>query len=144
MVLIKHVVRQYKNMKKNILVKIIWFNVLMFLCFNIFIPTVSADVIDDSMDNLGKLNEQMQLPAGAPLGDIIVRIINIILGFLSLVFVILILWGGFRYMTAGGNAENAKKALAIIRDAVIGVGIVLLSAILVNFVFERIIQAIGG
>ena len=43
-----------------------------------------------------------------------VKIINIALGFLGIIAVVLILYAGFRWMTAGGNEENVAAAKKIL------------------------------
>ncbi|MCF7860100.1 pilin [Patescibacteria group bacterium] len=55
----------------------------------------------------------------------IVRFINISLLFLGVIFLILVLIAGFKYMTAAGNEEQVKSALKQITQAVIGLVIVL-------------------
>jgi len=131
-------------MKKNIFKNLICFSVLVFLCFNIFVPFVNASIFDKVFENLNIFTAEAELPGGGgvDLGDIIISIINVILGLLGLMFVIMIIAGGFKYMTAGGNAENTKKATDIIRNAVIGIAIVLLSGAIMNFVFANIIRAV--
>ena len=57
-----------------------------------------------------------------------------ILSFLGIIFVALIIYGGFLWMTARGNEEQAKKAKNILRDAIIGVFIVLLSGVIMYFI----------
>jgi len=52
----------------------------------------------DSAANLGLGNESLD--------DAIVGLINVALGFLGLIAVIIILIGGFRWMTAGGNEDD--------------------------------------
>ncbi len=52
------------------------------------------------------------------------QIVGVFLGFLGIIFIILTIYGGFRYMTARGNDEQAKEALKIIRYAIVGLVIV--------------------
>lgn len=127
-------------MKKNILKISIY--VLVFLCFSVFVIPVQASVFDEMINNLGTFNQTAQLPANNDLIGTIIGIINIILGFLALLFIIMILYGGFTYLTAAGNADNAKKAIGIIKDAVIGVVIVVLSGVFVNYILIKIIEVV--
>ena len=57
--------------------------------------------------------------------DMIVSVINWILGILALVAVIMILVGGFLWMTAGGNEEKVDKAKKLLIAAIIGLVIIL-------------------
>ena len=59
---------------------------------------------------------------------------GMVLSFLGTIFVILIIYGGFLWMTARGNEEQSKKAKNIIRDAVIGVIIILASGTIMYFI----------
>ena len=54
--------------------------------------------------------------------------------------VIMIVLGGFAYVTSGGNAESAKKARQRILAAVIGLLVVALAWAIVRFVTDRVIQ----
>ena len=56
--------------------------------------------------------------------DIIKRIINVVMGFLGMLAVLLILFAGFKWMTAGGNKENMESAAKMLRDGVIGLIII--------------------
>ena len=64
----------------------------------------------------------------------VIRIINWVLGLLGIIAVIMILIGGFQWMTAGGNEEKVEKAKKIISAAIVGLIIILLAWAIVNFV----------
>ena len=78
--------------------------------------------------------------------DKIAAIINIALGFVGIIAVILIIYAGFKWITAGGNEEQVKSSRDIIRNAVIGIGIVMLAYVITNFVTKSLIGVIqeGG
>jgi len=73
----------------------------------------------------------------ADLESTVIRIIQWVLGFLGLVAVIMILIGGFQWMTAGGNEEKVASAKKIISAAVIGLIVVLLAWAIVTFVVSQ-------
>jgi amino acid transporter len=52
-------------------------------------------------------------------------IIGAALSFIGVIFLILMIYAGFKWMTAGGNEEETKKAKELIIAAVIGLIIVL-------------------
>lgn len=56
---------------------------------------------------------------------IVVNLINWVLGILALIAVILVLIGGFRWMTAAGNEEKVDGAKKLLVAAVIGLVIVM-------------------
>lgn len=70
----------------------------------------------------------------ADLKETVLNILNLVLGLLSLVAVIMIIIGGFTWLTAGGNEEKVDRAKKIISAAVIGLIIVLLAWAVVIFV----------
>lgn len=72
----------------------------------------------------------------ADLASTVIKIVQWVLGFLGLVAVIMILIGGFQWMTAGGNEEKVASAKKIISAAVIGLIVVLLAWAIVIFVVQ--------
>ncbi len=65
-------------------------------------------------------------------------IIGIILSLLGIIFLILMLYGGFVWMKARGKEEDVEKAKKIIQNALIGLVIVLGAYIIANTIWERI------
>lgn len=61
-------------------------------------------------------------------------IVNWLLGFLGLIAVVMIIYGGFLYVTAAGNDEKIGKAKKIIMYAIVGIVVILLSFAIVNTV----------
>lgn len=76
--------------------------------------------------------------------DIIVGIINIILGFLGLFLVCLLLYAGFLYMTAGGEEKKTAAARGYIKNSIIGLIIVLASMAISWFVTTTLSGVIWG
>ena len=70
----------------------------------------------------------------ADLKQTVINVIQWVLGILALVAVVMIIIGGFQWMTAGGNEEKIEKAKKVISAAVIGLIIVLLAWAIVIFV----------
>jgi len=77
----------------------------------------------------------------ADLEETVIAIIQWILGLLGLVGVIMILYGGFTWMTAGGNEEKIEKAKKIISAAIIGIIIVILSWAIVTYSLSILLNA---
>jgi len=76
--------------------------------------------------------------------SITANIVKFILGFLGLVFILLLMYGGFIRMTSQGNPEKIKSSNGIITSAVIGVFIILASWVITAFVIDQIDQQVGG
>ena len=64
------------------------------------------------------------------------RVIKVFLSFLGLIFLIVIVWGAYEWMTAGGNEDNVKIAKARIKNGIIGFIIIILSYVIVDFVIR--------
>lgn len=69
---------------------------------------------------------------------IIGTLISVILSFLGVIFLILMVYGGYMWMTAAGNEEKAKKARALIQAAVLGLIVVVGAYAMTIFVMSRI------
>ncbi len=69
---------------------------------------------------------------------IIGRIVRVLLGLLGLILVILILYAGVLWMTAGGNEEQIVNAKKIIKNATIGLIIILSAYAIVLFVMRML------
>lgn len=74
----------------------------------------------------------------------IMNIINVLLGFLGILAIIIILWGGFRWLTSGGNEEKVGEAKKIITAGIIGLIIIFTSYAIASFVIQQLIQATGA
>src|SRR3989344_9110090 len=81
---------------------------------------------------------------GLPQSDLRVAIVNIIrwaLGFLGLVAVIIIMYGGYLWLTAGGDAKKIDKAKKLLISAVIGLIIILSAFIIASFIIRSFFGA---
>jgi uncharacterized membrane protein len=78
------------------------------------------------------------------LTDIIGKLINIFLGFLGVIFLVLMLYAGFLWMTAQGEEAKVKKAKDMITQAVIGLIIVVAAFAISNFVLASLLNATGN
>lgn len=76
--------------------------------------------------------EQRDLPA------LVGSIIGGLLGILGVVFVILMIYGGYLFMSAQGNEDQVEKAKDIIKNAVIGIVIIFLAYAITTFVIGAI------
>jgi hypothetical protein len=73
--------------------------------------------------------------------DIAANVIKIILAFLGIIAVVIILLGGFKWMTAAGNEEGVEEAKKILMAGVIGLAIVLAAWGIASFVLNSLITA---
>lgn len=71
-------------------------------------------------------------------------VINIVLGFLGVIAVLIILLGGFKWMTAGGNEDGIGEAKQMIGAGVIGLVIILAAFGIAQFVINALYNATGA
>ncbi|MBU2575723.1 pilin [Patescibacteria group bacterium] len=137
--------------------KIILPTLLTALCFFIFSPAYAQEVITnpktdafknakDNLNIIGGITGFGDIKGNEQLGvyDKIASVINILLGFAGIIAVIYIIFAGFKWMTAQGNEEQITSAKGTIKNAVIGLGIVLLAFVIVNFVTKSLIDVVQG
>lgn len=68
--------------------------------------------------------------------QLVLTIVNFFLTFLGLLAVVMIIYGGFLYVSAGGKEDKIETGKKIIMYAVIGIIIILLSFAIVNTVLN--------
>lgn len=76
--------------------------------------------------------------------DIAVWIINALFGLLGTIFAVLIILGGFRWMTSGGNKDKVQEARELIRNAAVGLVIVLVSYAVSRFILSMLRKTQSG
>lgn len=93
---------------------------------------------------LGAVSEGMGgTPQNVDMPVVIMRIVSVTFGLIGVVLVGLLVYAGWMYMTAGGESEQTEKAKTTIRNAIIGLVIVLLSYAIARFVTNSLLKATG-
>ena len=72
------------------------------------------------------------------------RIINYLLGLVGTLFVVLIVYAGYLWMTAGGEEQQIEKAKSYLKNGIIGLVIVLAAVAITLFVTKYLIRATGN
>ena len=118
--------------------------------FLIIVPVFSfALTANAQVDNLLWGNQQDNINTTLGLGNedprvIASSVVNVLLGFLGIIAVLIILFGGFKWMTAGGNEDAVAQAKKMMGAGVIGLVIVLASFGLAQFVIQALYDATGA
>ena len=73
------------------------------------------------------------------LGELIGTITGAFMGAIGAFAVAAIVYGGIIYISSAGNEENVKKGKSIVTYAVIGLGLALLSYVIISFVIETLL-----
>ncbi len=135
---------QEKTKKTNFLKAAVFLPLLSIL---ILLPTWAqaqpltpeqAGEMDDQSD---AFRQSAGFQEGLTIGGVIATVIKAVLGFLGIIFVIIIIINGFKWMTAGGNEEKVKDAKDSIKNAIIGLIIVVAAYAITYFVFEVLSDA---
>lgn len=135
------------KLAKHKLVLTIVFTLVLGMMVTPAMPAMADDGDPNPADQ--EINFGLSYGADTGLGTSDVRktvsdIINVTLSLLGIVAVVIILWGGFRWMTAGGNEESVSEARKIIFSGIIGLAIILSAYAVARFVLEQLYQATTG
>ncbi len=68
--------------------------------------------------------------------DLIINIIQIVLSFIGILFVLLLIYGGFTWMTAGGRENKIDEAKKTIKQAIVGLVIIFGSYAISYFIIK--------
>jgi len=119
------------------------------LCFSLATPVLAQDYDPITATELLEAESETGATIGevaglgeAELSSVIARIIRAVLGFLGVVAVIIILWGGFMWMTSGGAEDKVKSARKLIIMGIIGLAIVLAAYAIASFVITSLVEAV--
>ena len=109
------------------------------------VPALAADPYKGSLKNpnplAGLKNAGTSAAYDTAKSDptlIISDIIGALLGLLGLIFIVLIIYAGFLWMTAQGNEEQIGKAKKMITNAVIGIIITAMAYTISSFVIAAL------
>ena len=107
-------------------------------------PVLLAQAADLSgvTANMDKVGDAAGLSSSnRTLPEIIGAVINAALGLLGIILVVLVIYAGYLWMMAQGNAAQVDKAKGIMVNAVIGLIILMASYAIANFVLEAIMKS---
>ncbi|MEI7498063.1 MAG: hypothetical protein WCK11_02165 [Candidatus Falkowbacteria bacterium] len=120
------------------------------LFFSVVIPLSSAMAADTFLDTvldqggLSTIGKDAYGISGAAPDDVritVAKIINVFLSFLGIIFVVLIVWSGFEWMTSSGNKEKVDSAISRMKAAVIGLIIILVSWGVTSNIIKALLKA---
>ncbi len=117
----------------------------------LFLPTLTLAAVGEAPDPTGALGD-VGAAAGIDSGqdsetqlyNTVGLIINIGLGLLGIIFLIIALYAGFTWMTAGGDSDKVTKARQWLTNAILGLIIILSAYAISNYVIAAILEATAG
>lgn len=126
--------------------KVLSFFILLIISLFFISQTASAQLLTNTT-GLQQMTNTVATTGGlgsVSIGFLIARIIQVALGLLAIIFLILMIIAGFRWMTAGGNDEQVKKSTGTIKTAIIGLIVILAAYAITYFVFKYLPFSGGG
>ena len=126
-------------MKKNVKKRIISF-VALFVFMVSMVSVIGVNNAHALDTGLNQINSEIDLGNEDP-RTVATRVINVAMAFLGIIAVVIILLGGFKWMTAGGSEDKVGEAKKLIGQGVIGLLIVLMSWAIAQFVINQLITA---
>lgn len=96
-----------------------------------------------SPDNLNAVGAQSGIAGGSDLTTIIGRIIYVALSFVGIILLGLLIYAGYLWMTSGGDAAKIEQAKSYIKNAVIGLVIIVSSFAITSFILAQLAGVAG-
>jgi len=143
---------------KKFKVFLVWL-IFLFLIFSSFLKVLAQEESQPSpqpssnipaLEELEKVKKEVEKQGGSIVEeeDIVLKIVRIIryfLDFIGIIFILMIIYGGFMWMTGFnpheftfGDEEQVKKAKKLLRDAIIGLVIIILARVIYYFVTKML------
>ncbi len=101
------------------------------------LPAVAAAASHTTITNLDLAGLGVGIFKGGTLLAALAGIIKTFLLVAGILAFLFVLYGGFIYLTAGGDSDKAGKGRTVIVNAIIGVLIIFLSFALVDFIIKK-------
>lgn len=113
----------------------------------VLVPSIvfaAPTTADQSLDTIAKKYGFEDQMGGKTIPQIVARIINWVLPLTGSLLLLMFVYGGFQWFTAGGEADKVKKATQTMTNAVIGMAIIVGAYAIVNFLVKGFGNALGG
>lgn len=72
------------------------------------------------------------------------NVISIALSFIGVILLVILVYAGFLWLTAGGNEEQVGRAKKLIKNGIIGLTISLAAYLITSFVVQQVQQSVGA
>lgn len=109
------------------------------LAFAAIVPTPlhAVNPLADTCNSSGSANNPVCQNQGDSAESLIKTIVDVLLYIIGAVAVVMLIWGGIRYATSGGNSASVTAAKNTILYSIVGLVIAVLAFAIVQFVFTR-------
>jgi len=121
-------------------------SILIIFSFCICLPlAIQAEGLGDAFTKVDTVATDAGYAIDSEQGDIFTfagNIITIALSLLGVIFLVLLIYGGYFWMTARGNEQQVEKAKNTITTALIGLVIVLLAYAASIFIISKLTEGV--
>jgi len=125
-------------MKNKLLSLLIVLSLTLGGCLSLVLPAKAVNLKDAFNNMVSKTGNRSGFNTNQRnVEPIIGNIISVILSFLGVIFLILMVYGGYIWMSAMGSEEKVKRAQQLIQAAVIGLIVVVGAYAVTVFVMAR-------
>jgi len=118
--------------------------IVVALCFalSMFIGSMAsaADLISTTTDDLGLRYAEPTGLGSRDVREMTASIIRTLLGLLGILAVVIILIGGFKWMTAMGEDEKIESAKKLLSAGIIGLVIILCAYAIANYAIGQLVD----
>ncbi|MFA5211512.1 MAG: Ig-like domain-containing protein [Patescibacteria group bacterium] len=127
-----------KKLKKKTALTAIFTVSVFFFCFLVGTHVLAQSTNTYTYEAGIQTVDQNIALSGTDIRVIISRIINVFLGLLGIIDLSLMIYAGFIWMTSGGDENKISEAKSIIKNAIIGLVIILSAFTIVRFLFNAL------
>lgn len=116
---------------------------------NVLLPSsftstaVQAEEIWDQQKGMDSVSKEFGADTDDPVDirTIMVSLIKVFLTFLGIIFLVLIIMAGYKWMTAAGNEDQVKEAKSTLSRAIVGLIIIISAYAITEFILENLIHS---
>lgn len=101
-------------------------------------PSGPLEVLEGAYPGIGPKFKPLIADPKLAIALYISRIVQIVLGIVGIILFLVILYGGFLWMTAGGNEEQITKAKKWLKNGVIGIIIIITAYTVSAFIIQQL------
>lgn len=117
---------------------LLFVNINFVFAENVGLSTYGLDLFNPNDEAVDYSDTSSNSSVSLFLGGKVGSIVNIILGFSSLIVFILVIYGGIVILTSSGKAKSYEKGLNLIKTTFIGLLIIIFSYAIVSFLVKNI------
>ncbi|MCR4313972.1 MAG: hypothetical protein NUV84_01855 [Candidatus Uhrbacteria bacterium] len=127
-------------MKKFFLKASAWFATLPVL----LLPATALAQLSKAQTDLTTVGTSIGVDSSRKLPELIGKIIAVLLSVLGIIFVVLVVYAGFLYLTSMGEPEKVKKAKTLLTQSILGLIIIIAAYAIAAFVIDALTKVSTG